>query len=502
MSADIMGYVPGAFMDAVTAIAGEAARRGGQALLVGGCVRDAMFFDQGHPWGADIIKQSKDLDVEVYGVPASELRAMLEGMFEVDAVGEAFSVYKLKGLPIDVSLPRRDNKTGEGHRGFEVEGDHTMTVEEAAARRDFTINSMAWDPIAGRLHDPYHGERACRARLLQNTSDAFSEDPLRVLRGVQFIARFGLQWTPALREISQGLALVAAWNELSRERIFDELMKLLLKGRDMLAAMTFLKSSCWVMAFPELNRLIECRQNPKWHPEGDVYTHTAQCLECFARERTGDPEEDAIVGLAVLCHDFGKPDTYSIGEDGEIHHYAHNKVGVPIAEKFLANLAGENHKWIPQVLPLVKRHMAPLALYQDDATDRAIRRLARDVKRIDRLLRVFRADTGGRTNQVGKLGLSVIQERDMVCDWLKARAAKLDVADKAPEPIVMGRHLLDHGWVSGPLMGKALKALYELQLNGEVDSVSEGLVRAGPWLSDPDLIPEPVPAQEETGVRK
>jgi tRNA nucleotidyltransferase (CCA-adding enzyme) len=314
-------------------------------------------------------------------------------------------------------------------------------------------------------------------RYLLHTSPAFSEDPLRVLRGAQFVARFGLMVMPELVAESLKLGREQAWDQLSRERIWGEWIKLLLKGRGIWAGLRFLRDTGWLVATPAIHRLVGCEQNPDWHPEGDAFTHTGQCMDHYALERVGDTAEDLIVGLAVLLHDAGKPDCMERDEDGTIRTLGHNKAGVPWARKFIEEMVGLPQHFLDCVLPLVEHHMAPLALYQSGATDKAVRRLARRVIRIDRLVRVFRADTGGR-------GMAISQERELISEWLLAWARKLDCEAQQPVQIVMGRHLIEYaGYNQSKRLGRALKALYELQLDGRVTNVGDGVAYAVQWLS-------------------
>lgn len=132
--------------EALTTLTRAVRESGGRALVVGGSVRDSFL---GLP--------AKDVDVEVYGIPPESLKTMLASRFEIDLVGEAFGVIKIHGLPIDISIPRRESKAGMGHKGFDVMSDPTMSNREAARRRDFTINSMAWDPVDGNLRIPLAG---------------------------------------------------------------------------------------------------------------------------------------------------------------------------------------------------------------------------------------------------------------------------------------------------------------------------------------------------------
>src|SRR5258707_7659104 len=173
-------------LDRAQEIARAVRDAGGRALIVGGWVRDRMM-------GVDA---PKNVDLEVFGVPADQLRRLLETLGRVEAVGESFQVYKVGD--IDVSLPRRDSKAGRGHRGFVVTGDPDMSIAEAARRRDFTVNAISWDPLTGEYFDPFEGRRDLERRLLRVVDPrTFGDDSLRVLRGVQFAARFAFTLEPS-----------------------------------------------------------------------------------------------------------------------------------------------------------------------------------------------------------------------------------------------------------------------------------------------------------------
>jgi tRNA nucleotidyltransferase (CCA-adding enzyme) len=425
----------GTVVEAVTQAAGR-------ALFVGGCVRDAL---SGTP--------SKDVDIEVYGLTAAELRTTLERHFTVISVGQSFGVFKLRGHEIDVSLPRRESKNGTGHRGFDVWGDPGMDNAEAASRRDFTVNAIYWDPCTGALLDPCGGRRDLAAGVLRHASAAFSDDPLRVLRAMQFIARF--QLTPAPETVA--LCRKIEPEGLPAERIFEEWSKLLLKGQKPSLGLRFLRDCGWVRYYPELEALIGCQQDPQWHPEGDVWEHTAHCLDAFAAARIGDPWEDLVVGLAVLCHDFGKAITTRREADGRIHAYGHEEAGVSLARAFLERMT-RHRELIEAVLPLVQLHMRPRELWRARAGNAAIRRLAQKVVRIDRLVRVCDADQRGRPP---------LADDSAHNSWLLERAAALALEDSAPKPILLGRHLIALGQKPGPAFRALLDAGFEAQLDGK-----------------------------------
>src|SRR3954469_8158460 len=195
---------------------------GGRALIVGGWVRDRILAG---PAASDS-EGAKNIDLEVFGVAPDRVRQILESFGRVEAVGESFQVYKVGD--IDVSLPRRDSKSGRGHRGFVVVGDPTMSIEEAARRRDFTVNAIAWDPISGDYFDPFDGRSDLEKRRLRMVDPhTFPDDSLRVLRAVQFAARFDLTLDEATRDMCRAIAL----DDLPAERIWGEFEKLLLAPR-------------------------------------------------------------------------------------------------------------------------------------------------------------------------------------------------------------------------------------------------------------------------------
>ena len=446
-----------AAQSAVLEVARAVRAAGGRALLVGGCVRDELL--GGRP---------KDFDVEVYGLSPERLRETLASRFALDLVGASFGVLKLKGLDVDVALPRRETKLGLGHRAFETEPDPGLSLAEASARRDFTVNAIYRDPLTGEVLDPWNGRADLERLVLRHVSTHFSEDPLRVLRGMQFVARFGLE--PA----SETVAVCRAMGPegLAQERLMGEWAKLLTQGVEISRGLSFLRAVGWTRYYPELERLVGCEQDPEWHPEGDVWNHTLECLDRFAaaRDAGGWPEDESLlVGLAVLCHDFGKP--YCTRYDPvkrRIRSLGHDEAGVAPALSFLRRLTNEE-RLLRDVPPLVRMHMRPFAMWRDKSSDGAVRRLATRVCSIETLVRVSAADATGPE----------------ACEWLVAQAKRLEVEASAPKPIVRGRDLIVLGMKPGPAFKGILDAAYDAQLEGEFDTLEGGLR----WLKARAVIP-------------
>ncbi len=425
-------------------------RAGGRAVLVGGSVRDSL---RGEP--------AKDLDFEVFGLDADALRAILGQHFDLDLVGMSFGVLKIRHLPIDVALPRRESKRGLGHRGFEVHSDPHMSFREASKRRDFTINAMGYDPLQGQLLDPWGGRKDLAEGRLRHVSEHFDEDPLRVLRAMQMLARFELRAAAETVERCRHIEPEG----LPRERLLEEWKKLLLRGRRISRGLAFLRDCGWVRYYPELAALIDCPQDPEWHPEGDVWVHTLHVLDAFASERLGDPWEDLVVGFACLCHDFGKPLTTAF-EDGRWRSKGHESAGEEPSRSFLARLSNQP-RLADEVVPLVREHLRPIQLFLSDASAAAIRRLARRVGRIDRLVRVCRADHAGRP--------PLAFDDFPAGHWLLAQAEQLAVASQEPQPIVLGRHLIALGLSPGPHFSDLLEQCFEAQLEGTFNDLDGGL---------------------------
>src|SRR5688572_1432805 len=444
-------------LETATAIARSVREAGGRALVVGGWVRDRLL---GHP--------SKDIDIEVFGIGAEELRGLLEGFGNVNTVGESFTVYKVRDL--DVSIPRRESKIGRGHRGFAVIGDPTLTSREAARRRDFTINAISWDPLEDTYEDPFNGRLDLEAGILRAVDAAtFGEDSLRVLRGMQFAARFEFPLEPNTAALCRAIAL----DDLPAERVWGEFEKLLLQARrPSIGLRLALDLGVLDRLFPEIKALVGCPQEPEWHPEGDVWVHTLLVVD-EARTRIDDLEkpQQLVVMVGALVHDLGKPPTTAF-VDGRIRSIDHEQQGVAPATAVLDRLnlhTVNGYDVRKQVLGIVAHHLKPGMFRQSPTpvSDGAFRRLAQKVD-LELLARLAKADCLGRT---GRFDCSAM-------DWFLERARELGVQHAPPEPLVKGRHLLALGLTPGPRVGAVLKEIYERQLDGSIATVEDGIALA------------------------
>jgi tRNA nucleotidyltransferase (CCA-adding enzyme) len=446
----------------------EAVRRVGRPRLVGGGVRDWLL---GLP--------PKDFDVEVAGVEFDRLQRALESFGATDVVGRSFGVIKVRsaasGREYDFSLPRRESKTGAGHRGFAVAATPDLTDAEAAARRDFTLNAIALDPFTNEVIDPHGGQKDLAARVLRHTSGAFVEDPLRVLRAFQLAARFDLTLAPETATLCRSIS--HTYRELPVERVWGEWEKWATKSRRPSRGLAVLEQTDWLKHFPEIAILRGTPQEPEWHPEGDVFVHTQHCLDALVALddwKNSEPPRRRLLMFGVLAHDFGKPATTARAEKrGAIRWISpgHEAAGGDPAKSFLRRIGAPLELDFP-VCALVVNHLAHHH-GQTDFTDTSVRRLARKLSpaTIDDLAAVMRSDANGRPPLESP-------EIHLRINELVAKAHALQLADAAPKPIVLGRHLLGLGMKPGPEMKPLIDAAFEAQLDGAFNDEAGGVT----WL--------------------
>jgi tRNA nucleotidyltransferase (CCA-adding enzyme) len=456
-------------LDAITSV-------GGKPLIVGGSVRDALLSS-----GESHIP--KDIDIEVYNADVDNLIKTLRNIGKVDDVGRYFSVIKVTigNEDFDISSPRTDAKTGEGHRGFDVTADHGLDEVTAFGRRDFTVNAMGWDPATHELVDPYGGTADLTAKVLRHTTAAFREDPLRVLRGVQFAGRFGFDI--ADETITECRDLFDTFSELPIERVWGEWEKIALKAPWPSKSLKALYDVGWESHFPELAAIRGVEQGIKWHPEGSVEVHSAMAADLAAgiavRDNLSD-EERLVVVFGALVHDFGKVTHSVLESDGRITSHGHAEAGAPVADAFMARLGAPNLVR-EHVRVIVREHMSHAGI--DEPSKPAIRRLIRRLAgngtgpSLEQWARVVEADMGARI---------VGSEPEPPAKWLEG-AKNLKTGSRPPCTILRGEDLLARGLPQGPLFRHILDASIEAQ----DDEVFEDSVGANQWL-DQWLIANPV----------
>ncbi len=444
----------------VLELAGIIKEAGGRALLLGGSVRDQVMG-----------KIPKDFDLEVYNLPADVVERIIQPIGKVKDVGRAFGILKIRlenGFEIDVSLPRTDSKIGEGHRGFEIKTDPFMSIEDAAKRRDFTMNSMAADPLNGELFDPFGGVEDIKKRVLKVTDEErFKDDPLRVLRAIQFIGRFGMKIDKKSLAIIQEMA--PKLREEPMERISEEWKKLLLSSeKPSLGLSAGMTLDVFSEISPEFVALSETEQDPDWHPEGDVWVHTLMAVDEAAKivqQEELEEEKKLVVMLATLCHDLGKP-AVTEEKDGRIKSHGHEKAGEEPTRKFLAKML-INNTLKEKVVQLVANHLIPTTLYITEkkrgikTKDGAVRRLAERIHpaTIQELVLVSEADHLGRgfSDPENREEMLLPTNTFPVRDWLLEKARRLEVESSRPANLIKGREWLNFGFEQGYNIGQLVQ---------------------------------------------
>ena len=420
-------------------VAREVARHGGRTFYVGGFVRDAL-----------IHRDNKDVDIEVHGITPGCLEEILDSLGHRLAIGESFGIFNLKGYDLDIAMPRKEEARGQGHKDFDIFVDPFIGTEAACRRRDFTFNALMQDVLTGEIVDHFGGKPDLEQGILRHVNDtSFAEDPLRVLRAAQFAARFEFSVAEETIALCRGMDLSA----LPRERIEGELKKALLKANrpsiffEVLRQMDQL--DYW---FPEVKALIGIEQNPEFHAEGDVWTHTMMVLDEAAklREQTANPY---WFMLSALTHDFGKA-VCSEMKNGKIHAYEHEKAGVPVAEVFLRRLTGEN-KLVEYVLNQTLLHMKPNTMAGAKSAVKVTNRMFDQSIDPAGLVCIALADDLGRIS---------LHHQDTNEEFLRNRLAIFE--EIMSRPYVMGRDLITAGLKPAEDFTEILAYAHKLRLAG------------------------------------
>ncbi|MBR3183323.1 MAG: HD domain-containing protein [Firmicutes bacterium] len=412
---------------------------GGRVFFVGGCVRDRL-----------LGIENKDVDIEVHGISPEDLYSILEKVGEPLVYGRSFGVFALKGEDIDIAMPRRERAVGKGHRDFVVDVDPFIGTREAARRRDFTINALMENAMTGEIVDHFGGQEDLKAGIIRHIDPAtFVEDPLRVLRGAQFAARFGFGIAPDTVELCRGIDL----STLSKERVEEELRKALLKADKpsiFFEAMREMDQlDHW---FPELKELIGLEQDPVFHPEGDVWTHTMEVIDRAAGYRDKVSEPFSFMLLA-LTHDLGKIVTTE-EKNGRIHAYEHETKGLPLVESFLRRILNENDV-IDYVLNMVPLHMKPNVAAHSKPALKSTNRMFDQAEAPEDLIWFAASD---RPVFAGEEAFSGDTE------FLLERLAAYD--EIMAKPHVMGRDLIAAGLEPGEDFSEILEYAHKLRLAG------------------------------------
>lgn len=418
-------------------------QEGGWVQAVGGWVRDLLM---------DL--PSKDLDVEIFQLEPERLKSILASHGQLNLEGESYGVFKLKGIDIDIGLPRRDVKKGLGYKGFDVVPDPHMSVSEAARRRDFTVNAISMELRTGQIIDPFDGMRDLESKTLSVVDwKRFKEDPLRVFRAAQFLSRFGFKPSRQLVWLAQQMEM----ETLPLERIQLEFDKMLLRGIQPSIGLTFLKQSGWIRYFPELERLIDCQQDREWHPEGDVWSHTLRALDNALRFRNGDDETDRLLMYSILCLNLGRPDATEIVK-GKIRVKGFDQIGADQARRFLQRMTREIG-FIDSVCRIVQHQLVPRRFTFGKAQTSSVKRLAHELDKgvtIEMLATIA---------QICRQATGVAPKKTPQEQKLMSQARRLSVHRQKESAVLQGRHLVEAGIKPGPAFRELLNLAYTIQIN-------------------------------------
>lgn len=446
-------------------------------LIVGGFVRDYL-----------LGIQSKDFDIEVYGLSYAQIRDILSGCFRVDIVGQAFGVLKV-GRDVDVALPRKESKNGLGHKGFNVEWSSNISPREAFARRDFTINAIGMRRD-GSFCDPFNGIDDLKHKRLRATSSAFKDDPLRVLRGMQFAARFGFTTEPQTLQYCR--EVLPEFNTLSQERVYEEWKKWALKGQYPECGLMFLRDSGWTQAFPELYALTNGNENA-WRQT----LRSCQEMANLVRERRSELSDDERTYLmfSALTYSFAAP-ALSGSEKIAKRRLRRNAKNASAARLFFEKMKAPTR--VLEVVGKLTEEDTPLF---SSPKESLIRRLAHRLQPgnlkqwalLHAALKYANCEHDGNGVQIHSLAetdnqtsnISRSQIRKQMEIWID-EAARRELLESAPEPLVKGRDIVSMGISPGPQMGKILTKAFEAQLDGLFSTTNDGVafIKEMGWLEE------------------
>lgn len=420
-------------------IAEEVAKYNGSVYYVGGFVRDEL-----------LNKRNKDIDIEIHGITPSMTEAILDSVGTRLTIGESFGIYNLKGYTIDIAMPRKETATGTGHKDFDIFVDPFIGTYNAAKRRDFTINALMKNVLTGEIIDHFDGLKDLKDGIIRHIdTTTFIEDPLRVLRAAQFAARFNFHIADETTELCKGIPL----NSLPNERIESELFKALLKAKkpsiffETLREMNKLDE--W---FPELGVLSDIRQNPVYHKEGDVWTHTMMVIDAAAKYRNNVEYPEGFM-VSAIAHDFGKA-VCTEETNGVIHSYNHEKEGLSVAKQFLDRLTNKI-KLKKYVLNMVEMHMTPNIIANNQSSVKASNRMFdKSVSPLDLIYLAVADDEGRITENKAPTNIHFLLSRYEIFKEIMNR------------PYVTGKDLIEAGLKPDKNFTQILEHAHKLRLAG------------------------------------
>ncbi|MDR0390925.1 MAG: hypothetical protein LBH59_03385 [Planctomycetaceae bacterium] len=460
------------------------------SLLISGGATDC-FFVGGFVRDYFLGLQSKDIDIEVYGLTYERIAQILRRHFRVNFVGQSFGTIKIDN-EIDINIPRLELKSSVGHKGFEISCDPNLDTFSAFSRRDFTINAIGMR-IDGSVYDPFNGINDIKSMLLRAPTNAFCEDPLRVLRGMQFAARFGFSIEQRTVELCK--RVFNEFNTISTERIWIEWSKWGLKGVELSRGLFLLQETDWVKHFPEIDELINVTKNQKSNPNNKIcenkntFVNTAKICDMAAKVATElnfDDEDRLVLVFAALCYNFGKSDLGKNDNNANDDLLFQKLSGSASNLKLGLNFSGVVSKSFYLARQFLDRMKPPLRI-----VDRVLavvgERLTEEFvlgKRVvdDNILRHLSVRLEPSNIKIwAALCKAIILANgniDLIknVDECETRATTLGIINNKPKPILQGRDLIAHGATSGREMGTILNNAYKAQLDGDFNNIEEAII--------------------------
>ena len=413
---------------------------GHQAVFAGGCVRDML-----------LGVEPKDIDIATSASPDQ-----VEGLFEKTvAVGKSFGVIRVlhDDYEFEVATFRKDSKEGDGRRPESVE---FSSIQEDAKRRDLTINSIFLDPINDKILDFVGGQEDLKRKIIRmvgNPHERIEEDKLRMLRVIRFASRFG--WRVEAVTHNAVIKHASEINVVSKERIADELGKMFSHEKAHVAFRMMLEHDLWTHVLPQVGELVNCKQDPKWHPEGDVFTHT----ELMLRNAGKNLVNNKVLAWAIILHDIGKPATFAINEHGRITAHGHAEVGSKMAREILENLRFDS-KTLEQIVWLVDNHMR---MFDVQKMKQATRMKLIANENFDNLLELHRLDCVSSNGNLETF------------EFIKHVRESTPLSQIKPERLVDGNDLIALGLKPGIQFREILEQIADLQREGKVTDRAQAL---------------------------